>query len=182
MHEPAVAYRGKQCRERDVEAQDSGSQIAIGEGHCVARTERYVIEDAAVFAQGNLAVSAAVEVVKNWPWEPATSQRPEVINADDVGRCHSAFRSSHWAIEFRTDLPKQAIIQKNHVGTDVLICPAGQSPAIFAGGNNLSNLRSTGQMRTTVPTWFVVTLVPSYRLGETCPSKNPAGWSSRYAW
>ena len=79
----------------------------------MARTERYVIEDTAVLAKGDLAVSAAVEVIKNWPGESATSQRPEVINTDDVGRCHSAFRSSHWAIEFRTDLPKQEIIQKS---------------------------------------------------------------------
>jgi hypothetical protein len=42
----------------------------------------------------------------------------------------------------------------NHVGTDVLICPAGQSPVISFSAEPVE-LRSTGQMRTPAPTWVI---------------------------
>jgi len=42
-----------------------------------------------------------------------------------------------------------------HVGADVLICPAERSSAIFRVREAVE-LRSTGQMRTSAPTWLVV--------------------------
>jgi hypothetical protein len=47
-------------------------------------------------------------------------------------------------------------VTTDHVGRDLLICSAERSSASFRIGKKLVELRSTGQMRTSVPTWSVV--------------------------
>ena len=56
----------------------------------------------------------------------------------------------------------------DHVGTDVLICPAERSSANFGRWQKPVELRSTGQMRASVPTRFV--MGPPVRLGAQCAS------------
>jgi len=67
MHQAAIADWSEHGGERNVEAQDAGSQIALGQGHGMTGTEGNVIEDAAILAQRDLAIGAAVQVVKNRP-------------------------------------------------------------------------------------------------------------------
>jgi hypothetical protein len=42
------------------------------------------------------------------------------------------------------------------VGTAVFSCPAERGSALFVSGEQQVELRSTGQPRAAVPTWFVV--------------------------
>jgi hypothetical protein len=100
MHQTAIAYGSEHGGKRNVEAQNAGSQIAIGQGYGMARAESDVVEDPAVFAQRDLAVSAAIQVIKNRPGESAASEGPEIVDTDDAGRCHCTFRSSHWLVPY----------------------------------------------------------------------------------
>ena len=52
--------------------------------------------------------------------------------------------------------PQKRRLTTNHVGTDVLIRPVERSSTRFSHAGKIAELRSAGQMRTSVPTWFVV--------------------------
>ena len=68
---------------------------------------------------------------------------------------------TQYAASYKEGFPKEVRADStttNHIGTDVPIRPAGQSPAIFICRQEPVELRSTGQMRTSVPTRFVVML------------------------
>ena len=62
----------------------------------MARAKGNVVEDAAVLAKRDFTIGAAIQVIENRPWKPATSQGPEIVNTNDVGRCYRTCRSSHW--------------------------------------------------------------------------------------
>jgi hypothetical protein len=65
MHEAAVADRGEQERESEIEAKNACAQVAVGERDGVARPEGDVLINAAVFAQRNFAFGAAIEVIED---------------------------------------------------------------------------------------------------------------------
>ena len=55
-----------------------------------------IVEYTAVLAESDFSVGATVKVIEDWPGKAATSQRPEITNTDDAGRCYCAFRSGHF--------------------------------------------------------------------------------------
>jgi hypothetical protein len=65
MHEAAVADRSEQEWELEIEAQNAGAEAAIGERDGVARAEGNVLIHAAIFAEGNFALGASVEVIED---------------------------------------------------------------------------------------------------------------------
>ncbi len=57
--------------------------------------------------------------------------------------------------KMRTALRRTGGPIANRVGTDVLICPVERSSTVLCRHHKLAELRSAGQMRTSVPTWSV---------------------------
>ncbi len=86
VHQPAVAHRSQKRWEGDIKAENPRAQIQLGERDRVARTEGDVVEDAAVLAQRDFSIGAAIEVIEDWPRKPALRQRPEIADTDDMGR------------------------------------------------------------------------------------------------
>jgi|SRR5690349_10201869 hypothetical protein len=95
MHQAAVSDRGQQGGKRKIEAQHAGSQVTIPDGNGMARAEGDIVKHAAILTQRELAIGPSVKVIKNRPRQPATSQGPEIVDTDNVGRSHRARRSGH---------------------------------------------------------------------------------------
>jgi hypothetical protein len=96
MHEAAVADGSEQEWESEIEAENAGAQVAIGDGDRMAGTEGDVLIDAAIFAEGDLAFGAAIKVVEDGPRYAALGEGAEIRDADYAGRgdgagglCHS---------------------------------------------------------------------------------------------
>src|SRR5438477_8775267 len=63
----------------------------------MARPECHILKGAAILAKRNLALGAAVQIVKNGFRHSATRQRPEILDANNPGGCDFAGRSrSHF--------------------------------------------------------------------------------------
>jgi len=85
VHQAAVADRSEQERESEIEAENAGAQVAIGDGDRMARAECDVLIDAAIFAEGDLAFGAAIEVVEDGPGHTALREGAEICDADHSG-------------------------------------------------------------------------------------------------
>ena len=96
MHEAAVADGGEQERESEIEAENAGAQVAIGERDRVARTEGDVLIDAAIFAEGNLAFGAAIKVIEDGFGHAALGDGSEICDADHARRGDGTGGSSHF--------------------------------------------------------------------------------------
>ena len=90
MHQAAVAHRRQQRGERYVEAQDACPHLALGHRDRMTRPERDVIKDPAVLAQRDLAIRAAVQVIKHRFGQSTPRQGPEILHTDDPRGCHFA--------------------------------------------------------------------------------------------
>ena len=90
MYKAAIAHRSQQRRERNVEAQDACPHIAIGHRYRMTRPECDVIKDPAVLSQRDLAIGAAVQVIKHRFGQSAPRQGPEIMYTDDPRGCHLA--------------------------------------------------------------------------------------------
>jgi len=90
MHKAAVAHRSQQRGERNLDAQDACPHIAIGHSYRMTRPKRDVLKDPAVLSKCDLAISAAVQVIKNRCGQSAPRQGPEIMNTDDPRGCHLA--------------------------------------------------------------------------------------------
>jgi hypothetical protein len=66
----------------------------MGNGHRMTWPERHVLKDAAILSERDLAFGAAIEIVENPFRNSATRHRPEILDANDAGRCYSARRPS----------------------------------------------------------------------------------------
>jgi hypothetical protein len=86
MHEAAVANGSEQEREREIEAENAGAQVAMVEGHGVAGTEGEVLVDAAIFVEGDFAFCAAIEVIEDRFGHAALGDGAEISDADDARR------------------------------------------------------------------------------------------------
>ncbi len=95
VHQTAVSDRGKQEGEGKVEAQDAGPQIALRDRDRMARSERHLLERAAILSKRDLAFGAAVQIVKHGFRHPATRHRSQIIDAKDTGGCYLAGRPRH---------------------------------------------------------------------------------------
>jgi len=95
VHEAAVADGGEQERESEIEAENAGAQVAIGDGDRMARSEGDVLIDAAIFSECNLAFGAAIKVVENGPGHAALGEGAKIRDADHSGRGDGARGSSH---------------------------------------------------------------------------------------
>jgi len=95
MHEAAVADGSEHEWESEIEAENAGAQVAIGDGDRMARAEGDVLIDAAIFAEGDLAFGAAIKVVEDGPGHAATGEGAEICDADYAGRGDGAGGSSH---------------------------------------------------------------------------------------
>jgi len=95
VHEAAVAYRSQQEWESEIEAENAGAQVAIGDRDRVARAEGDVLIDAAIFAEGDLAFGAAIEIVEDSPGHAALGEGAEIRDADYAGRGDGAGGLSH---------------------------------------------------------------------------------------
>jgi hypothetical protein len=90
MHQAAVAHRSQQRGERHLNAQDACPHITIGHRDRMTRPERDVIKDPAILSKRDLAISAAVQVIKNRFRQSAPRQGPEIMNTDDPRGGHLA--------------------------------------------------------------------------------------------
>jgi len=95
VHQAAVADRSQQEWEREIEAENAGAQVAIGDGDRMAGTEGDILIDAAILAEGDLAFGAAIEIVEDGPGHAAPSEGAEIRDADHSGRGDGAGGSSH---------------------------------------------------------------------------------------
>ena len=86
VHEAAVADGSEQERKSEIEAENAGAQVAIGEGDGVTRTEGDVLIDAAIFAEGDFAFGAAIEVIEDGCGHAALGDGSEISDADDARR------------------------------------------------------------------------------------------------
>ena len=80
-----AADRREQERQIEVRAEDGGPQIGARREHGVARAERDGVEDAAVVAQRDLVLGAAVGVVEDDARQPALGEAPQVGDVDGLG-------------------------------------------------------------------------------------------------
>src|SRR5260370_34002735 len=76
VHQAAVADRSEHEWESEIEAENAGAQVAIGDGDRMARAEGDVVVDTAVFAEGDLALGAVIEAIKSCPGHTALAQGP----------------------------------------------------------------------------------------------------------
>src|SRR5450631_78719 len=95
VHEAAVADRSEQEWESEIEAEKAGAQVAIGERNRMAWAESDVLVDAAIFAEGDLAFSTAIEVVEDGPGNAAPGDVAQICDADHARRGDGAGGSSH---------------------------------------------------------------------------------------
>ena len=104
VHEPAVSHRGEQEGQGQVEAQNASTQIATRNRHGMSRPECYVLEGAAILAEGDLAFGASVQIVEHGPGHSATCQRPQILDADNPRGRDLAGRSRHHPSPLRLEL------------------------------------------------------------------------------
>jgi hypothetical protein len=95
MHQPAVAYGRKDRGECEVRAEDTSAQVALRHGDGVARTKRYALKDATIFAKGDLVFGAAIEVIEHHTRETALCETPKVVNIDDSRRSYRTRCEGH---------------------------------------------------------------------------------------
>ena len=95
VHQAAVADGREQEWESEIEAENAGAQVAIGDGDRMAGAEGDVLIDAAIFAEGDLAFGAAIKVVEDGPGHAALGEGAEIRDADHAGRSNGAGRLSH---------------------------------------------------------------------------------------
>jgi len=95
VHEATVADRSEQEWESEIEAENAGTQIAIGERDRMARTERDVVIHTAIFTERDFAFGAAIKVVKYGPGHSALGDGPQICDADRAARDDGAGRLSH---------------------------------------------------------------------------------------
>ncbi len=93
IHHAGIADGRKNRGEGKIEREDARANVTFGNGDGPARTEDNVIKDAAIFAEGDFAVGAAVEVIEDDAREAAFGADAEVVDVDD-GR-----RKSGWHAE-----------------------------------------------------------------------------------
>jgi hypothetical protein len=86
VHQAAVADGSEQEWESEIEAENTGAQVAIGDGDRMARAEGDVLIDAAIFAECDLAFGAAVEIVEHGARHSALGEGAEICDADYAGR------------------------------------------------------------------------------------------------
>jgi hypothetical protein len=86
VHQAAVANRSKQERESEIEAENAGAQVAIGDSDRMAGAEGDIVIHSAIFAERDLAFGAAIEIVEDGPGHAALGEGAEICNADYAGR------------------------------------------------------------------------------------------------
>src|SRR5260370_123404 len=67
VHQAAVADRSEHEWESEIEAENAGAQVAIGDGDRMARAEGDVVIDAAILAERDFAFGAPIKVVEDGP-------------------------------------------------------------------------------------------------------------------
>src|SRR5216683_4524155 len=139
MHEAAVAHGREQEWERKVEAQHACAQIAMGNGNRMTWPERHVLKDAAILSERDLAFGAAIEIVEDPFRNSATRHRPEIVDANDAGRCYSARRPSR-AHGHRPELP---CTHRSYAVTS----PQKPSVVICCGVSRTSSITCSGSLR-----------------------------------
>src|SRR5258708_2117877 len=95
VHQAAVADRSQQEWEREIEAENAGAQVAIGDGDRMAGAEGDVFIDAAIFSECDLAFGAAIEIVEDRPGHTALGEGAKICDADHAGRGGGAGGSGH---------------------------------------------------------------------------------------
>ena len=86
MHHAAVTDGRENGGKGKIEGEDSRANVAFGHGDGPAGAESDVVEDAAIFAESDFAVSAAVEIVEDDARKAAFCHFAEIVDADDGGR------------------------------------------------------------------------------------------------
>jgi len=83
MHQAAVTNRRQHDRKSQIESENTRAQIASGHRDSMPRTKCHIFKCAAIFPERELALRAAVEIVKHNARQPPARQRPQVRNAHD---------------------------------------------------------------------------------------------------
>ena len=85
MHQSTVADRREHGGKRNLLPQNRGAQIAIFHGYCLVRPENDVLKGATIFAERDLGVSAAVQIIKDSSGHSAFRDTAKVSNVQHAG-------------------------------------------------------------------------------------------------
>ena len=85
IHHAGITDRSENRGKRKVERKDASANIGFGNGDGPARAEEDVIKDAAIFAESDFAVGAAIEVIENNAREAALRHFAKIVDVDDAG-------------------------------------------------------------------------------------------------
>ena len=90
----AAADRREQEREREPGAEDRDAQVARGRRNGAARPESDRLERAAILAQRDLRIGAAVDVVEHGARQPPSGDPAQIGDVDDPCRVHASAHDS----------------------------------------------------------------------------------------
>ncbi len=141
MHEPAVPDRREQDGKRKIEAKNSGAHTAVRKRYCMPRPKGDVAKYPAIFPECDLALSAAIEVIKHRFRHPLARDGPEVLDAHNPGRRHGSRRSCHLHSNIQNlEAARYRTTTRHRTGTEILDAASsdGCSPWIGALGATLS--------------------------------------------
>src|SRR5271165_1256370 len=96
MHQPAVTDWREQEGKRKIEAQDPRAQVALLDRDRVARPKRDIVKDSAIFPERDLALRAAVEIIKYRLGNSLASDRAKVLDAHHARGRHRSRGDRHY--------------------------------------------------------------------------------------
>jgi hypothetical protein len=95
VEHPRAADRPQQKREGKGRPEHRRAEIASGGGDRAARREGRIFKNAAIAAQGDLIVSATVDVIEDDAWQSPFGHSPEVGDVHDTWRREARHRD-YW--------------------------------------------------------------------------------------
>src|SRR3974390_476482 len=95
MHQPAVAHRRQQKRQRQLMPQHARPQAALRNDYGMTRTKRYVLKHTAIFAKRDFAFGTTIQIVEDRPRQAAVCDRTKISDTDYARRCYRAGGAGH---------------------------------------------------------------------------------------
>jgi len=86
IHHAGIADGSENGGEGKIEGEDARADVCFGNGDGPARAKGDVVKDAAIFAEGDFGVGAAVEVIEDDARNTALGDFAEIVDVDDGGR------------------------------------------------------------------------------------------------
>ena len=96
IEQAAAADRREQQRERERKAEHRGPHVARGSRDGTPRAEYHRVECAAVLAERDLAVRAAIDVIEHDARQAAFGEPPQIGDVDDARGLEGSGHVSYW--------------------------------------------------------------------------------------